>query len=70
MMATGLVGCMLMGTAAGCGNSGTSNTSSSSVASDSGTEKDEKSSDDIVTLKWIQIGNGQPDNYDAWQAHQ
>lgn len=28
-----------------------------------------KSSDDIVTLKWIQIGNGQPDNYDAWQAH-
>jgi putative aldouronate transport system substrate-binding protein len=69
MMATGLVGCMLMGTAAGCGNSGTSNTSSSSVASDSGTEKDEKSSDDIVTLKWIQIGNGQPDNYDAWQAH-
>ena len=45
------------------------NTSSSSGASDSGTAKDEKSSDDIVTLKWIQIGNGQPDNYDAWQAH-
>lgn len=28
-----------------------------------------KSSDDIVTLKWIQIGGGQPDNYDAWKEH-
>ncbi len=22
--------------------------------------------DEVVTLKWIQVGNGMPDNYDAW----
>ena len=80
MMATGLVGCMLAVTATGCGNSGTSstpatsdtsasNTTNESASSDSSTAKDESSSQDIVSLKWIQIGNGQPDNYDAWQAH-
>ena len=80
MMATGLVGCMLAVTATGCGNSGTSstpatsdtsasNTTNESTSSDSSTAKDESSSQDIVSLKWIQIGNGQPDNYDAWQAH-
>lgn len=80
MMTTGLVGCMLAVTATGCGNSGTSstpatsdtsasNTTNESASSDSSTAKDESSSQDIVSLKWIQIGNGQPDNYDAWQAH-
>lgn len=24
--------------------------------------------DEIPTIKWVQIGNGMPDNYDAWQA--
>lgn len=24
--------------------------------------------DDVVTLKWIQVGNGMPENYDAWLA--
>ena len=71
MMATGLVGCMLAVTATGCGNSGTSstpatsdtsasNTTNESASSDSSTAKDESSSQDIVSLKWIQIGNGQP----------
>lgn len=25
-------------------------------------------SDDVVTLKWVQVGNGMPENYDAWLA--
>jgi len=25
--------------------------------------------DEIVTLKWIQVGNGMPTNYEAWQKH-
>lgn len=24
--------------------------------------------EDVVTLKWIQVGNGMPSNYDTWQA--
>lgn len=24
--------------------------------------------DEVVTLKWIQVGNGQPENYEAWLA--
>ncbi len=28
-----------------------------------------KKSDDIPTIKWIQVGNGMPENYDAWQEH-
>ena len=24
--------------------------------------------DEVVTLKWIQVGNGMPENYDAWLA--
>ena len=22
--------------------------------------------DEVVTLKWVQVGNGMPENYDAW----
>jgi putative aldouronate transport system substrate-binding protein len=25
--------------------------------------------DEVVTLKWITVGNGMPTNYDAWQKH-
>ena len=31
----------------------------------SGCKKD-AAADDVVTLKWIQVGNGMPKNYDAW----
>lgn len=24
--------------------------------------------DEVVTLKWVQVGNGMPENYDAWLA--
>lgn len=27
-----------------------------------------ENTDEIPTIKWVQIGNGMPDNYDAWQA--
>jgi putative aldouronate transport system substrate-binding protein len=30
---------------------------------------DAAASDEIVTLKWIQVGSGMPTNYDAWQKH-
>lgn len=29
---------------------------------------EKSSNEDTVTLKWIQVGNGMPDNYDAWLA--
>ena len=27
------------------------------------------SNDEIVTLKWVSVGNGMPANYEAWKAH-
>ena len=28
-----------------------------------------RSGDEVVTLKWVQVGNGMPANYDAWKAN-
>lgn len=25
--------------------------------------------EEVVTLRWVTVGNGMPDNYDAWKAH-
>lgn len=33
------------------------------------TDKEPVSKDEVVTLKWIMVGNGMPTNYDAWLAH-
>ncbi len=32
-----------------------------------GTTDGDQTQEDVVTLKWIQVGNGMPSNYDAWQ---
>ena len=42
---------------AGCGSSNGSSSSSKSDAKD-----------EVVTLKWIQVGNGMPKDYDEWLA--
>ena len=52
---------MAGGMLAGCGSSnGSNNGSSSSSKSDA--------KDEVVTLKWIQVGNGMPKDYDEWLA--
>ena len=47
-------------------NTGTSNGSTENSGSDA--SKDEASKDEVVTLKWITVGSGMPENYDAWLA--
>ena len=55
------------GTMAGCGSDGGSQTGANADgAAVTGTETDTADSGEVVTLKWIQVGNGMPDNYDAW----
>ena len=57
IVSLGLAAMMTAGLFAGCGNS--SESQGDSTASGS-------KSDDIVTLKWVTIGSGMPDNYDSW----
>lgn len=33
------------------------------------TKTEDKANEEIVTLKWVQVGSGQPKNYDAWKEH-
>ncbi|MDE5931180.1 MAG: ABC transporter substrate-binding protein, partial [Lachnospiraceae bacterium] len=67
LLAAGVAAVMLLGTLAGCGNSG-----SSPASSDGGSEGSSQSaqadSGEIVPLKWVIIGNGMPRNYDTWIA--
>lgn len=55
---------------AGCGsdNNGGSTTpeQGGSTAGTETQEADSGASDEVVTLKWIQVGNGMPDNYESW----
>lgn len=55
-LALGMTGAMALSLAA-CGGSG----SSAATADTAST-----GSDEVVTLKWVTVGNGQPTNYDAW----
>ena len=55
-LALGMAGTMALSLAA-CGGS----TSSSAAATG-----DTASTDEVVTLTWVTVGNGQPTNYDAW----
>ncbi len=62
--------CVLgVSTLAGCGqkesNGDTANTDNGGAAA---TELGDEASGEVVTLKWIQVGNGMPSNYDAWLA--
>ncbi len=68
-MALSLACALGLGAIAGCGsNGGNASTGTDNVAT-SGTETADAgttASGDVVTLKWIQVGNGMPKNYDAW----
>ena len=68
LLAAGLAAVMAFGALAGCGNSGggdskADNGGTSSDASGAGSNSGDG---EIVNLKWVTIGNGMPDNYDAW----
>ena len=63
---------------AGCGSSpgtptstGTSESKPQESASQEGTQEQTPASDpqEIVDLVWYSVGNGMPDNYDAWKAN-
>lgn len=48
-----------VGLLAGCGKSEKGGTQTSGNA--------QTKNSDVVTLKWVMVGNGMPENYDAWQ---
>ena len=56
---------MGVGAMAGCGSDGSTQTGADGGAV-AGTETGAADSGEVVTLKWIQVGNGMPSNYDAW----
>lgn len=47
------------------GSQGTTNGAATTTPADS---NDNASKDEVVTLKWIAVGSGMPDNYEAWLA--
>ena len=57
IIALAMAGTMALGLTS-CGSNGGS---SSSGSSNSGS-----SNNGVVTLKWVTVGGGQPNNYDAW----
>lgn len=75
LLAAGLASMMAVGLLAGCGsNSGqdSGNDSQQGAANEEGGDSQTEGSTgtadngEIVDLKWVLIGNGQPDNYDSW----
>lgn len=56
---------MIMMSFAGCTKSSSSDEKSGSAPTSTAAENN---SDEIVTLKWVTVGNGMPDNYDSWAA--
>ena len=52
IVALAMTAAMCAGLLAGCGNDSN--------------EGGSTSEDGVVTLKWVTVGNGMPDNYDAW----
>lgn len=71
VLAAGLTAAMTLGLLAGCGGNDSSASTGGSAAGTTGTETANSGAADngeIVTLKWITIGNGMPDNYDSWIA--
>lgn len=65
---------MLGALAVGCGGKNekqpNDNTSENTGDNNTGNESADKTGgDEVVTLKWIMVGNGMPANYDAWKEH-
>ena len=59
-LALGMAGAMALSLAA-CGSTGTSGAGSAATG-------DAAAADEVVSLKWVMVGNGMPDNYDEWLA--
>lgn len=57
---------MAVSTLTGCGGSKMDN---GKVQTSGTAEAGQQDSKKNVNLKWIQVGHGMPDNYDAWQQH-
>ena len=68
-----MAGAMLAGSLTGCGSS-PSDGGSSSAGDGSSSQQSEGQADqpaasgEVVDIKWAMVGNGMPDNYDAWKA--
>ena len=63
LVSLGLTGAMALSLAA-CGGSGSS-AATGETGSDAGSAST-AAADEVVTIKWITVGNGMPSNYDAW----
>ncbi|WP_342759712.1 ABC transporter substrate-binding protein [Kineothrix sedimenti] len=65
---------MGIGLLAGCGSNGGAQTGTGNETAGKETTEapaageESSNSGEVVTLKWIQVGNGMPTNYDAWLA--
>lgn len=71
LMALTLACVLGVSTLAGCGSGGdNANTPNTDGGGAVGTENQSaaQTPDEVVTLKWIQVGNGMPSNYEAWLA--
>jgi putative aldouronate transport system substrate-binding protein len=62
---------VIMVTAAltGCAGSQNADTQNKEEVSKDDSNSNDTPSDGIVTLKWLTVGNGMPDNYEAWQKN-
>lgn len=67
-MALLLAGVLLAGCLTGCGDDADKGNDGSG-GSNNGTQQEGQASGEIVNLKWIMMGNGMPENYDAWKAN-
>lgn len=65
MMSVAFVGCSKAGNDKPSGNTG----SETSTETSTGDGQNTASNGEVVTLKWIMVGNGMPTNYDAWLAN-
>ena len=61
LVSLGLTGAMALSLAA-CGGSGSSAATGETGSAAASTA----ATDEVVTIKWITVGNGMPSNYDAW----
>lgn len=64
VLALGMAGVMALSLAA-CGRDTSTSTSGSTST---GTGETSTADGEVVTLKWVMVGNGMPSNYDAWLA--
>lgn len=59
---------MLGALAVGCGSKDNGGQNNNNTTNNTG-DNASKDKDEVVTLKWIMVGNGMPNNYDAWKSN-